>query len=565
MSTGERGKGSATDSGGPSRREVLRSVGVAGTALSVPHAGEPVRSLSLGERGGGPSPAVEAVAALDLSDVRTEPVVGNCRDLFGQDATCGLTTMYEDGVTHELGSHSFELTFDGMPVSSFDGDFDPGSWATKMGTVFDRVPEPPASDPDFGPYDLIVNGDSLEFGADHDLVALDWHATCEVTPDCRDRWCAAFEQTITDLRNSVEDAETAIDLANARLAGEVFSVSVPHQSAESGSVAALEAQIEAAVLVAMREIHDDWKRLQHERIQEERAADDRVDVDEARLCEACSDCDASPPQYDRVEAWELRVFETVDATAEWEDDGDPAEGWARHELRARVALERVDPFKDLVGEVDGFLDTILGILSFLAGLFGDDDGGQYLWTSTEYEATAWKNAGWRVTADDGSTIARTNNAQSLGSGVLDPEVELSIDTRADEYTLSFPTVYVEGFSTFTTPDHVGSSEYSEAVGFGDLIALRAAGVDLPGFDDVDDPDFDLDPEQFEEPSWSLEDDADDCSLRIESDVEFALNGEGIDPSVIVYGNDPEGTARLRWELAPLQLADDIPAQRIGCP
>lgn len=566
MSTGEGKDGPAAGSGGPSRRAVLRSVGVAGAALSISDAGVPVRSLNPGERGGDPSPSVEAAAALDLSDVRTEPVVGNCRDLFAYDDECGLTTLYGDRVTHELGSHTFELTFDGIPVSAFDGDFDPGFWATRGGTRFDRVPEPPADDPDFGPYDLVVYGHSLEFGADHDLVVLDWHATCEVTPACRDRWCAAFDQTVTDLRNSVEDAETAIDRANARLAGEVFSVSVPHRSAESGVVAALEAEIESAVLAATREIHDDWERLQRERIDAERAADDRVDVDEGRICEACSDCDASPAPYDRVEAWELRVFEAVDAIAEWEDDEDPAEGWARHELRARVVLERVDPVEDLVGEVDGPLGTILGvllgILSFLAGLFGKD-GGQYLWTGAEYEGAAWKDAGWRITADDGSTIASTSHGQSRGSGDLDPAVELSIDTRANEYTLSFPSVDVVGFSTFTTPDRVGSSEYTGAVGFGDIVAIRAAGGDVPGFEDIDDPD--LDSYRFEEPSWSLETDAQSCAPGIANDVTVALNGEGVDPTVMVYYNGPEGTARLRWELAPFRLVDDAPVRRIGCP
>lgn len=558
----------STDAGGgPTRRDVLKRVGVAGAALTLSAGARPVRAMGTVDGEDGSALATAPLDDPDLPGIHLEPVVGDCRDVFAHSTECGFTSLYGETPNDELGSHTFELTFEGVPFSAFEGDFDPGFWATRGGVKFDRIPKPPSADPTYGPYEILVYGSDLEFGAVHDLLALDWYATCDVTPECRDSWCRVFDQTLTDLRNSVKDARAAIDLANARLSAEVFTATVPTQASESAIVAALEVEITTAVMLAARQVYDDHARLKRERLAAERASGDREIIDEGALCGACSNCDPLYPPFDRVEAWELRVFEEGDATAEWTSHESPAEGWAKYGLRASLVLERVDPFGDLLPEFDGFvgavLSFLLGILSFLADLLGEGSGGQYLWSGTSYEAAAWKDAGWRIIGDDGSEIVSTGRGQHHGSGVLDPGVDFMIDTRTDEYTLTFPSVEVEGVSTYVTPDRVGTGEYLGWVGFGDLVSIKATGGNVPGFEDIDDPSVDV--YEYEEVRWPLETDDEACSLRISNELEVSLDGEGIDPLVMVTYNGPEGTAKLRWELVPLRLADDVPARRVGCP
>lgn len=521
------------------------------------------RSRAAGGRGaipsGSPRYRGEAGSGVGLGpsveiddDIRLNPVVGTCADLDRYAATVGahVGDGPDEYAAGAVGEMDYEVFLDGAPLDEVLAAADPAVAPARYRTrvvVEDGFEYLEAHDFD------------VEFTVETEIAVLDWRPTHPISAACREAWCEQLRTTVEHERQHARDAVEAAAVATARWRDGEGWDSGPRQRLLAGE----SPDDELVVDLLEREIHAELER-EAGRIDDYFAArSDELherDPGAGSLCDHCPSCeDGDAPTYGTVETWELRVYERLEAWGSWTDEsGSPVEGWTNRAASTRVVLEPVG-MPDLPEGEDGVLGVLIAIvrmiLAFLTPFLRADERGrprssQLVWQGSTASGHATESSGY-VAGENGEFSHTRHGTGVLGGRIEPDEVELVIDVDEDQYTLTFPTVPVEGRSrtVHTESGLVGSSEYESVVGVSDLIELRAQGRANPG----------LDPADYEEARWPTE-----CGVVLANDLTVKLDGEGIDPLTLLFYRGPEGMARTAWILAPRTLVADREPASIRC-
>ena len=524
------------------RRSVLRALG--GGAVALGTTSGVVRGASVGDVRS--SERLLQTTADGSDGVRRVPLWGGC-DAARGDTECGdgITGVYDRmgwGGRIGLGSHTYQLRVQGLPWPTFEALLD-GAGPITVGLPVQRFPPPPPSDPDYGPYDLVVNGIQIDIDVVEDRAAPQRlvHADCAVPSSCQRRWCDAVGRTVDALGESGERLQQALWDLRLSVESRTFRVTVARKSTEQAAQRRLAAKILTTLRTEVALLRAEMN-------------GNRPTVDVSGACEGCPPC-VEAPRVETVRSWELRLSERSRATSSFED----IDSWAHHELDATVRLEpaRAAGGRHLNRRSDGLVGRLLSGLSRLfaavGGLFG---GTPDEWMGRPVEATAWRSDGYVATTDDG-TFSVVNTAEGSYSGG-EPNLDIDRDERSDfaqlslhagdsEYELGFPQLPVAGTSVVSGLPNSGSSPFEGSVGYGDEIVRRKRAGD----DSADESEAST----FRFPLGDVA----NCGSRLSGSVEVSLEDGGVVPATYtsiagVSGTDDltaSGHASVEWELVPL--------------
>jgi hypothetical protein len=459
------------------------------------------------------------------------------------DTECGdgITGIYDQtgwGGRIGLGSHTYQLRIQGLPWPTFEALLQ-GASPISVGLPFQRFPPPPPGDPDYGPYDLVVNGIQIDIDVVEDSAAPQRlvHADCEVPQSCQQQWCDAVGRTVDALNERRETLQQSLWNLQRSMESRVFRVTVTQRSTEQ----AARLRLGAKILTALR---TEIALLRAE------VSGNRPTVDVSDACEGCPPC-IETPRVKTVRSWELQLSERSRATATLDD----VDAWAHHDLEVTVRLDPAGAVgaKELAERDDGPLGGILSGVSRLLSEFGRLFGGTPdEWMGRPVEATAWRSSG-HVGESDNGTVGVVNTADgSYAAG--EPDTDISVDERSDfaqvalhaddgEYELGFPQLPVAGTSTtFGLPKNT-SSPFEGSVGYGAEIVRRSRSAD------------DSQSSTFRFPLG----DTAACGSRLSGGVEVSLDDGGVVPATLVNvagvdgaeGVTASGRASVEWELVPL--------------
>lgn len=528
--------------GGLRRRSVLRAVGGGAVAFGAAPGvvrGAPTTDLRSGGR--------PRQTGADPDGVRWVPIWGGC-DAARGDTACGdgITGIYDQtgrGGRIGLGAHTYQLRVQGLPWPTFEGLLSGAAGPTVVGLPVRRLPPPPSTDPDYGPYDLVVNGIQVDVDVVEDRAAPRRlvHADCEVPASCREEWCAAVGRTVDALDESGRRLQRALRDLRRSVESRTFRVTVSRRAAEPSALRRLGAKIHTTLQTEVALLRAE-------------VSGNRPTVDVSGACDGCPPC-VEAPRVKTVRSWELRLAERSRATAALDD----VETWAHHELDATVRLEpaRAAGARELDERDDGPLGGLLsGVARLFAAVGGLVGGTPDEWMGQPVEATAWRSSGY-VAESDGGTVSVVNTATgSYAAGEPTPTVDadersdfaqLALHADGGEYELGFPQLPVAGTSvTYGLPNDTSSS-FEGGVGYGAEIVRRARSGD--GSTDESGP------STFRFPLG----DTAACGSRLSGGVEVPLDDGGVVPSTnaSVAGVDGAegatagGRASVEWELVPL--------------
>lgn len=524
------------------RRSVLQAIG--GGAVALGASSGVVRGASVGDIPSGGRPLQTAVTGPD--GVRWVPLWGGC-DAARGDTECGdgITGIYDRtgrGGRIGLGSHTYQLRVQGLPWPTFEALLG-GAGPTAVGLPVQKFPPPPPNDPDYGPYDLVVNGVQIDIDVVEDRAAPQRlvHGDCEVPPSCQQQWCDAVGRTVDALNESGETLQQALWDLQRNIESRMFRVTVTRKAAEQEARRRLAAKIRTALLTEVVLLRTE-------------VDGNRPTVDVSDACEGCPPC-VEAPRVESVRSWELRLSERSRATSSFED----IDSWAHHELGATVHLEpaRTAGQRHLNRRDGGLLGSLLSglarLLAAVGGLFG---GTPDEWMGRPVEATAWRSDGYVATTDDGTFSVVNTAGGSYSAGKPNPDVDpdersdfaqLSLHAGDGEYELGFPKLPVAGTSVVSGLPNSGASPFEGSVGYGDEIVRRKRSGD-GSTDESETSTF----------RFPLGDVA-NCGSRLSGGVEVGLESGGVVPATYtsvagVSGTDDltaSGRASVEWELVPL--------------
>lgn len=555
------------------RRTLLRAVATGATGAGL-YAGTVSGRRDAGSSGVALADATDG-GPLSADGIRPVPVRGGCDAAVGDDA-CGddAVGLYDHDDRIGLGRHSYQLEFQGVPLSAFGESFDAGQYAVQSGLVQRIPPPPPSAGPNWGPYRLLIPGSALSFDATEDLAAplRLVPENCEVPPECQSNWCDAVERTVEGLEARSRALQQAVTVTGTKVYGDVFTATVQKQAIEPAVRAQLRGKINVALAETVTEIRT-------------RMAQHRPSVDLDGTCGNCPACVQSPRAH-RVRTWDLRLFERSSATA----THDNLESWGRHALRATIRLEPASVAgpkrlgERLGGPMGGALGDLLGALGGFASAVGRvADGGvpsRRAWIGKPVRASAWRDSGYVAHDTDGRDYVAMVHEQGNGSSDF---AKLVVDFDAGTYHFQLPKVPVSGQRLQTTLRGVSQTDVEADVGYGDAIARRAQadaeGGNGSGGANASATGAGASAAHDDKPYAQFElDESDACGSRLSGGVDLDLDGHPLVPLVTSPGSasasvpglesqvsnpDVEGSASLRWRLVPREF-EGTDMHSVGC-
>jgi len=482
----------------------------------------------------------------DSDGIRRVPLWGGCDAVRG-DAECsdGITGIYGQtgwGGRIGLGSHTYQLRVQGLPWPTFEALLG-GAGPITVGLPVRQLPPPPPGDPDYGPYDIVVNGIQIDIDVVGDRAVPQRlvHADCEVPSSCQQQWCDAVGRTVDALDESGDTLQQALWDLQRTVESQTFRITVSRRATEQQA----RRRLAAKILTTLR---TEIALLRAE------ISSNRPTIDVSGVCKDCPPC-IEVPRIKTVRSWELRLSERSRATSSFDD----IESWAHHDLDATVRLEpaRAAGERHLDRENDGLFDSLLSGLARLfaavGGLFG---GTPDEWMGRPVEASTWRSDGY-VATTDGGVFSVVNTAEgSYSVGEPNPDVDanelsdfaqLSLHAGDNEYELGFPQLPVAGTSVVSGLPNSGSSPFEGSVGYGAEIVRRQRS----GNDSTDESGSST----FRFPLGDVE----NCGSRLSGGVDISLDDGGIVPATYTSvagmsgadGMQVSGRASVEWELVPL--------------